>query len=324
MRLFCSVRSKLLAALCLAVTLFFSIEAYLAWVGDARANIERPWVIDVARGAGWGDVVRTLTAERVYHAPWGMRAYIWYLGYTKQLKRGEYDLLPHEPWRSLVGRLVSGKVKQYTLTILPGESWVDLHARLRALPLTDWDALEAFQLPSLEGYFYPESYFFARSSSVSTVLSQARARFMASLQAVWEGRDPALQAYSASDLVIIASLIEREAQVDVDRKKIARVIYNRLAIGMPLQIDASMVYVVRALGRSLRRQDLQEVHPYNTYRIPALPPGPIAYPSLDSLEAAAHPEVGDWLYYRLGCEGRAHLFSRSFEEHTRKAQGCRP
>jgi len=120
------------------------------------------------------------------------------------------------------------------------------------------------------------------------------------------------------DLLTVASLIEREVAVAEERPIVASVIYNRLAKGMPLQVDATVLYALGGTKDRVLDEDLEIDHPYNTYKIPALPPGPIASPSLASIQAALEPEDTEYLYYVTKKDGsRTHLFAKTLQEHQR-------
>lgn len=174
---------------------------------------------------------------------------------------------------------------------------------------------------SLEGYLFPDTYDFLPNSSPEKVLDQMLSNF--SKRFVRPYRQQMEQhKHEIHELVTIASLIEREARVAQDRPRIAGVIENRLTRNMPLQIDASVIY---ALGRHKTRvlyRDLQVDSPYNTYRNRGLPPGPIANPGKESLEAALIPESHDYLYYVAQHDG-SHIFTRSYGEHQRAVRQAR-
>lgn len=176
---------------------------------------------------------------------------------------------------------------------------------------------------SLEGLLLPETYFVAKGADEAAILQKMVDAFDSlSTQINLPGAAAKfnLTPYQA---VIVASLVEREARVDEDRGKVARVIYNRLAEPMPLQIDATVLY---ALGlpaqESVSFKDREINHPYNTYKIPGLPPGPIASPGRKSLEATASPTAGNWLYYVLTDPTGKHTFTNDYREFTNAVNKC--
>ncbi|MGC8667586.1 MAG: endolytic transglycosylase MltG [Chthonomonadales bacterium] len=172
-----------------------------------------------------------------------------------------------------------------------------------------------FPIPKagLEGFLFPDTYWFPRGVRPERAAQEMVDTFVRRFY-LPNRADIAASGRTLAEIVTVASLVEREAKKDEDRPKIAGVIYNRLARGMPLQVDATVLY---ALGHHKSRvlySDLKVASPYNTYRRRGLPPGPIANPGLPSLEAALHPERSDYLYYVAGPDG-AHIFSRTEAEH---------
>jgi UPF0755 protein len=176
---------------------------------------------------------------------------------------------------------------------------------------------------SLEGLILPETYFIEKGADETAILRKmvdTFDRLATQLNLPGAAARFGLSPYQA---VIVASLVEREARVDEDRGKVARVIYNRLAEPMPLQIDATVLF---ALGlpaqESVSFRDREVDSPYNTYKIPGLPPGPIASPGRKSLEATANPTAGNWLYYVLTDPTGRHTFTNDYREFTNAVNQC--
>jgi UPF0755 protein len=176
---------------------------------------------------------------------------------------------------------------------------------------------------NLEGLILPETYFIEKGADEAAILRKMVDSFdQLSTQINLPGAAAKL-GLTPYQAVIVASLVEREARVDEDRGKVARVIYNRLAAPMPLQIDATVLY---ALGlpaqESVSFKDREVNSPYNTYKIAGLPPGPIASPGRKSLEATANPTAGNWLYYVLADPTGRHLFTNDYKEFTNAVNQC--
>lgn len=172
----------------------------------------------------------------------------------------------------------------------------------------------------LEGYLFPETYEMETGSTEADILKRMMAELDRKLDQLPENWQDILDERNMTlhDLLTVASLIEREVAVDEERPIVASVIYNRLNKGMPLQIDATVQYALGETKERLLEEDLEIDSPYNTYKIPALPPGPIASPSLASIQAALEPEETEYLYYVTKKDGsRTHLFAKTFEEHQR-------
>jgi UPF0755 protein len=175
-----------------------------------------------------------------------------------------------------------------------------------------------FQPPDvdlLEGLLFPDTYQVDETEDERDLLARMTAQLDQVATELGYEDASARVGLSPYQTIIVASLIEREARVPEDRTKISRVIHNRLAEGMRLQIDATVLY---ALGEHKDRvlfRDLEVDSPYNTYRVTGLPPTPIAVPGRAALEAAISPEVGPWLYYVVIEDSGAHAFAATAEEH---------
>ncbi len=187
---------------------------------------------------------------------------------------------------------------------------------------------EAADPQTWEGLLYPDTYEISESATPVQILQKLADTMTARVDSLdWS----ALQARGLSvyEGIIVASMVEAEAKVDDDRPLIASVIVNRLEIGMPLQIDATVLYALGERGKALTLDDLEIDSPYNTYRIGGLPPTPIGAPALRSLEAAAHPADSDFLYYVLTSADGRHSFAETYDEFLRlkaqaKADGVLP
>ncbi len=175
----------------------------------------------------------------------------------------------------------------------------------------DPDAFIAKATP-YEGYLFPDTYFFLPNTSEDKVIAAMRQNFDAHIAAI----QPQINASgkSLSDLVIMASLLEREARDTRDRQMIAGVLWNRLARGMPLQVDAAFLYTLGKNTFQLTIADLKSDSPYNTYVHKGLPPGPIGSPSLDSILAAATPTPSKYLYYLADRHGVTH-YAKTYAQH---------
>ena len=178
--------------------------------------------------------------------------------------------------------------------------------------------------PTLEGFLFPDTYDFLENSKVQDVVNKLLGQFRyeaARIDLVERARALHITPYQ---LVIVASMIEREARFDTDRPKIAAVIYNRLRKGMALQIDATVEYALGTHKTSLTLNDLKVESPYNTYLHTGLPPTPIAAPGLASLEAAANPANVDYLYYLVIDKAGHHYFTASYRDfinHKKQVSG---
>jgi peptidoglycan lytic transglycosylase G len=170
---------------------------------------------------------------------------------------------------------------------------------------------------SLEGFLFPKSYEFLASVTAGDVITTLLDQFAKEVDKLRWSDYKKLGLDSRYDVVTIASMIEREAKFDEDRGRIARVIYNRLKRGMPLELDATVEYALGTYKSRLTYDDLKVESPYNTYLHTGLPPTPIAAPGLASLEAALAPTDGNWLYYLVCDDEGHHAFTNSYSDFLR-------
>jgi UPF0755 protein len=170
--------------------------------------------------------------------------------------------------------------------------------------------------PTVEGFLFPETYGFASRAGADAVILRLLAQFEEEAASLpWENaRDLGLSAY---EVVIVASMIEREAGIDADRPKISAVIHNRLDRGMPLQIDATIQYALPEDNRLLTVEDYEYPSPYNTYLHTDLPPTPIGSPGLASLRAALQPADADYLYFVVIDDSGRHAFAETYDQFLR-------
>lgn len=167
-----------------------------------------------------------------------------------------------------------------------------------------------------EGYLFPDTYTVSKDAGAHAIAERMLRRFAEVFDPAWQ-EELKRRGISLDEAVIVASLVEREAVVPDERPKIAGVIYNRLAHKMPLQIDATVAYALGDPHRlEITYKDLEVDHPYNTYRVHGLPPGPIANPGREALKAAVFPESHEYLYYVTKKNGSGeHYFAQTYEEH---------
>ena len=241
------------------------------------------------------------------------------------VKAGEYQLVAGTRPRELLALLASGNVIQYRFTIVEGWTFKQLSevlladamlgAVLDAGKISAW--LEALDPPLThpEGWFLPETYLYTRGDDALDILRRAHDATRRALADAWAGREENLPLDSPYELLILASIIEKETALDEERNQISGVFIRRLGKGMRLQTDPTVIYGLGdEFDGDIRRQDLQTDTPYNTYTRHGLPPTPIALPGQASLLAAARPAAGDTLYFVANGQG-GHTFSATLEDH---------
>ncbi|MEW6683634.1 MAG: endolytic transglycosylase MltG [Nitrospirota bacterium] len=248
-------------------------------------------------------------------------------GSERQLKPGEYALSPTMRPLEMLHRFRHGLVVLHPLTIPEGYSVRQIAAVLRDAGLGDPDELLTLaespefarelglDVPSLEGYLFPDTYAFPRGVATADMVRRMVERFRETYQPVWAARAADL-GLTQHQVVTLASIIEKETGAGIERPIISAVFHNRLRRRMPLQSDPTVIYPIKDFNGNLRKVDLVRDNPYNTYRRRGLPPGPIANPGREALEAALYPSPVDYLYFVARNDG-THHFSRTLREHNR-------
>ena len=231
------------------------------------------------------------------------------------LKAGEYALPAEASIQELLDILRSGETVQRRVTVAEGLTSGQVVAILNAV---DGLAGGIADIPA-EGTLLPETYFFSYGDRAGDILRRMRADRDAVLEELWASRAPNLPLGSPEEAVILASIIEKETAIPEERGQVAAVFINRLDRGMRLQSDPTVIYGLtqgEPLGHPIRRSELEADHPYNTYKIHGLPPGPIANPGRQSLHAALNPDFSSALYFVADGTG-GHVFANTLEEHNR-------
>ena len=327
-RVFGALQWSLLGAL-LAATV--SIALLGLWVSAIRLaplhlNADE-YLLVVPAGQSLKGLSEHLEAEGLIESAWRFNAYARVVDADRYILAGEYRITPGELVRDLLQRLRSGDVATYRIALIEGRSMTDVLSLVGAIDELAVD--EAFPaLESLgtwlglpwahgEGAILPDTYVYTSDEDGKALLRRAAAALHDALHVAWESRAPGLSLESPYELLILASIIEKESGALQDSFRISRVFANRLDIGMRLQADPTVIYGLGDAydGRLLRRH-LREDTPYNTYTRHGLPPTPIALVSLHSLHAAANPERGPWKYFVARGDGTSE-FSTSLAEHNR-------
>lgn len=250
-------------------------------------------------------------------------------GDASLLKTGEYQVTRNMTARELLDNIVLGKVKQRTITFIEGWTFRQIKNTLETNPyiIHTINTLSDEQIMSKlgdkrhpEGMFFPDTYFFTWGETDFEILCQAYNRMQTVLKKIWASRSKNLPYKNPYQVLIVASLIEKETALSKERPEIAGVILRRLKKRMPLQVDPTILY---GLGRSydspLTKEDLLSHTPYNTYQHYGLPPTPIDMPSRESILAAINPSPGRTLYYVSRGDG-SHVFSITYQAHREEVK----
>lgn len=286
-----------------------------------------PVEFSVPPGASLRTSARAIEAAGIDFPAWQFEWMGRLLGRAAHIKAGSYEVTGPTTALELLDKLTRGDVSQSELVLIEGRTFRDLHALLNNAPeldhemsgLRDDEILRRIGAPesSPEGLFFPDTYLFDKGASDLTVLKRAYLAMQRELNAAWMTRNPGLPLKTPYELLILASIVEKETGLASDRPQIAAVFVNRLHLNMPLQTDPTVIYGLgERFDGNLRRIDLETDTPWNTYTRRGLPPTPISLPGRDSLRAAANPPASDKLYFVARGDG-ASVFSSSLEAHNR-------
>ena len=302
-------------------------QRFLGFADAAIAGIEPGDSVIVASGDSLPKVLRKLGELGIETRDLEWRALAKQMGAAGKIQIGEYALEPGMTPRDLLSRMRDGKVMNYRFTIVEGWNIRELRAALaKATPLkqTTADLDNAALMRALglgaqhpEGRFLPETYLYTRNDSDLDVLKRAATAMEKALTEAWSGRDKDLPLKTPYEMLILASIVEKETGIASERPQIAGLFLRRLKVPMRLETDPTVIYGMgSAYTGNIRKTDLRTDTPYNTYTRAGLPPTPIAMPGRDALQATAHPAPGDALFFvAVGDGSGRHVFSKTYAEH---------
>lgn len=310
--------------LCIAALLAVDAHQFLnAPLSEPEENFE----LEVKPGTTIRSLAATLNAEGKLNRPLWWEAYARYTGEARTIKTGEYSLSTSLTPMALLTTLQKSQQKQYSLTLLEGWNIWQVRDALAQDPILEQTILDVSDNELLafigadpghpEGQFLPDTYLFPKGTTDAEFLLRAHKRLQETVTAAWAERDDGLPVTTSYEVLIQASIIEKETSVESERETISGVIVNRLRKKMRLQMDPTVIYGIgKDFNGDITRKDLQTPTPYNTYTIPALPPTPIAMPSAASIYAAVHPQDTKALFFVADGTG-GHVFNESLEEHNK-------
>jgi UPF0755 protein len=301
--------------------------SWLAATNFIAIDITQPQQFSLKQGSSLRSAARQLQAAGVLESAWRFELLARALGMENRIQAGNYEVTAAiTPW-ALLQKVTSGDHRQDKLTIVEGWSFAQLRAALDAHPALRHDVRELSDAEiaarigvtpaAPEGWFFPDTYFFASGTSDLSVLQRANRMMQTQLTSLWAARAEGLPLETPYEALILASIIEKETGQPSERAMIAAVFVNRLRIGMRLQTDPTVIYGLGAnFDGDLRKRDLLADTPYNSYTRSGLPPTPIAMPGLAALNAALHPAASKALYFVARGDGSS-KFSESLGEHER-------
>ena len=279
-------------------------------------------VITIPSGSSLGSIVEQLHREDVIESPVLFRLGVMFLGTQRNLQAGEFQIPARASLSQIAGILSRGRSVAYKVTVPEGTTSWEVVQILRSNPdLTG----EIISVPE-EGSLLPETYHFERGDKRTDVLERMMKASGDKLDSLWRQRNLNVPLDTPYEALILASIVEKETALEHERPVVAAVFLNRLEKGMRLQADPTVIYGLtlgkEPLGRPLRRSELKQDTPYNSYRRSGLPPTPICNPGAASLEAVLNPIESNFLYFVADGKG-GHRFAATLAEHQRNVKAWR-
>lgn len=317
-------KTIVIAALILSIGVVV-IGLYVMYAYNATNDLPDKTVsVIIKSGDSFNMIADSLISAGVVDSKRVLKWFARYREVDRKLIPGRYDFAGPNSIKSVLDRLEQGDFLRIRVTIYEGLPIWKVASILSELMEVDSSALitlhhdSAFlarrNLPYLEGYLFPETYFFPWGTTLEDMIVEMTAMFSNQTDSIWADKPP--NDLSREEVLVLASIVEAEARFDDEKPLIASVYHNRLTKQMKLDADPTVIYGLGGLDRPLWRRDLRQDTPYNTYRRKGLPPTPINSPGLEAIKAVLNPEETDCLFFVADGTGR-HRFSRTNVEHNR-------
>ena len=301
-------------------------------------NVTQDQLLTIERGTTGSKLAALLEQENILeHAdllPWLLKLQ----PQLNKVKAGTYSLTGVKTLQDLLDMLNSGKEAQFSVKFIEGKTFKEWRKNLENAPhlkqtlqgKSDKEIMALLDIPAvakavyewnnMEGWLYPDTYNYTPNSTDLELLKRSATRLQKALDKAWNERDENLPLADPYQMLILASIVEKETGIAAERPQVASVFINRLKANMKLQTDPTVIY---GMGESytgnIRKKDLETITPYNTYMIEGLPPTPIAMVSESALQAVAHPAKTDFYYFVADGSG-GHKFTRNLNEHNKAVQ----
>ncbi len=301
-------------------------------------NVTQDQLLTIERGTTGSKLAALLEQEKILeHAdllPWLLKLQ----PQLNKVKAGTYSLTGVKTLQDLLDMINSGKEAQFSVKFIEGKTFKEWRKNLENAPhlkqtlqgKTDKEIMALLDIPAvakavyewnnMEGWLYPDTYNYTPNSTDLELLKRSATRLQKALDKAWNERDENLPLADPYQMLILASIVEKETGIAEERPQVASVFINRLKANMKLQTDPAVIY---GMGESytgnIRKKDLEAMTPYNTYMIEGLPPTPIAMVSESALQAVAHPAKTDFYYFVADGSG-GHKFTRNLNEHNKAVQ----
>ena len=284
-----------------------------------KIDYKKSILIDIPQGTSASSISKLLSDRGLIFNELLFRLYTKLTSIEELYKAGEYQIKDPESIFTLTNKLVKGDFFYRKLTLLPGHTLEDIfklgesEGLLNDLKLTVKDKYMMNGIELKEGVFYPDTFFYLKGETFSSILSKSSSKWKIKYQKLWKERSSNLPYNNLMEAITLASIIEKEG---LEKEQIAGVFINRLNKGMKLQSDPTVIFAMgKEFDGNIKRKDLKLDNPYNTYRYKGLPPGPISLVSEKSLYAALNPLQTDYLYF-VSMKNGYHKFSKNLSDHN--------
>lgn len=306
----------------------------VAHVFTASSRNPEPVELRVEQGEPFATVVRKLRVQKIIPNEKLFSLWARLSGSDKKIQWGVYRFDPSLAPQEVLHRLVTGKRVFLMVTIPEGLTIKEIAELLAKMQIADREKflaaaadpelLKTFGLEDkgLEGYLFPNTYQFTPMTSEKEIIVTMAEQFRKASEPIWAQTGTSI-GLSHHQIITLASIIEKETGIEAERPLVSAVFHNRLKRNMALQSDPTVIYGLKDYNGNLTRKDLKDQNPYNTYRIPALPPGPICNPSLASIKAALQPADVAYLFFVSKNDG-THIFSQDLESHNQAVRTHQP
>ena len=301
-------------------------------------NVTQDQLLTIERGTTGSKLAALLEQEKILeHAdllPWLLKLQ----PQLNKVKAGTYSLMGVKTLQDLLDMINSGKEAQFSVKFIEGKTFKEWRKNLENAPhlkqtlqgKSDKEIMALLDIPAvakavyewnnMEGWLYPDTYNYTPNSTDLELLKRSTTRLQKALDKAWSERDENLPLADPYQMLILASIVEKETGVAAERPQVASVFINRLKANMKLQTDPTVIYGMgESYNGNIRKKDLETMTPYNTYMIDGLPPTPIAMVSESALQAVAHPAKTDFYYFVADGSG-GHKFTRNLNEHNKAVQ----
>ena len=301
-------------------------------------NVTQDQLLTIERGTTGSKLAALLEQENILeHAdllPWLLKLQ----PQLNKVKAGTYSLTGVKTLQDLLDMINSGKEAQFSVKFIEGKTFKEWRKNLENAPhlkqtlqgKSDKEIMALLDIPAvakavyewnnMDGWLYPDTYNYTPNSTDLELLKRSTTRLQKALDKAWSERDENLPLADPYQMLILASIVEKETGVAAERPQVASVFINRLKANMKLQTDPTVIYGMgESYNGNIRKKDLETMTPYNTYMIDGLPPTPIAMVSESALQAVAHPAKTDFYYFVADGSG-GHKFTRNLNEHNKAVQ----